>query len=134
MDEQDAIDKLINLRRWAVVGASNNPDKYGHRIYLSLRRAGYQVAPVNPREAEIAGDLAFPSLADLPEPPEVVDLVVPPAATLDVVKAAAARGVTGVWFQPGSENDEAIRFAESAGLVVVHGGPCAMVEKRQWVS
>lgn len=133
MGVREDIDTLINLRTWAVAGASNNPEKYGNRIFLALRDAGYHVYPLNPREAEIAGTKAYADLADLPETPDVVDLVVPPAATLAIVKAAIARGVKGIWFQPGSESEEAIRLARESGLLVVSGGPCAMVERRQWV-
>lgn len=133
MGVREDIDTLINLRTWAVAGASNNPEKYGNRIFLALRDAGYHVYPLNPREAEIAGTKAYADLADLPETPDVVDLVVPPPATLAIVKAAIARGVKGVWFQPGSESEEAIRLARESGLLVVSGGPCAMVERRQWV-
>ncbi len=134
MGSREDIEALINLRTWAVAGASNKPDKYGHQIFVALRDSGYHVYPLNPREPEIAGTKAYPSVADLPETPEVVDLVVPPPATVDIVKACVAKGVKGVWFQPGSENDEAIGLARDSGLVVVSGGPCAMVERRRWVS
>lgn len=134
MGVREDIETLINLRKWAVAGASNNPDKYGNQIFVTLRDSGYEVFPLNPREAEIAGTKAYPGVADLPETPDVVDLVVPPPATVDIVKAAVARGVKGVWFQPGSESEEAIRLARESGLVVVSGGPCAMVERRRWVS
>ena len=134
MGIRDDIDSLINLRTWAVAGASNNPDKVGHEVFVTLRAAGYHVFPLNPKDLEIAGDKAYASIADLPVVPDVVDLVVPPAATLGVVKAAAEKGVKGVWFQPGSESAEAIQEARDAGMIVVAGGPCAMTERRRWVS
>lgn len=134
MGNREDIETLINMRTWAVAGASNNPDKYGHKIFISLRDAGYHVTPLNPKEPDIAGTKAYPSVADLPEAPEVVDLVVPPAATVDIVKACVAQGVKGVWFQPGSESADAISLARESGLIVVSGGPCAMVERRRWVS
>ncbi|MBM3273903.1 MAG: CoA-binding protein [Candidatus Sericytochromatia bacterium] len=131
---RDDIDTLINYRTWAVAGASNNPDKVGFDIFVTMRDAGYLVFPINPREPEIAGTKAYASVADLPVAPDVVDLVVPPGATLGVVKAAIERGTKGVWFQPGSESEEAVGEALRAGLIVVAGGPCAMTHRRRWVS
>ena len=90
----------------AVVGASNDPAKYGNRIYRDLRDKGYAVWPVNPREREIAGDAAYAELAALPAPPDIVNFVVPPKIALAIAREAVAAGITHLWFQPGSESDE----------------------------
>jgi predicted CoA-binding protein len=134
MGLHDDIDTLVNFRTWAVAGASNNPDKVGFDIFVTMRDAGYTVYPINPKDPEIAGSKAYASVSDLPVPPDVVDLVIPPAATLGVVKAAIEKGAKGVWFQSGSESDDAIAEARNAGLIVVAGGPCAMTHRRHWVS
>jgi uncharacterized protein len=115
---------------WAVVGASNNAAKYGNRIFLALRRAGYTVYPVNPNVDEVAGDRSYPSLTSLPRLPDVVDTVVPPAVTERIVAEAAGLGIKRIWMQPGSESSEAIRAAEEAGMTVIHGA-CAMLGARQ---
>ena len=133
MAVRDDIDRLINLRTWAVVGASNNPDKYGCKIFNSLREAGYKVYPINPKDPEVAGAAAYPRLGDLPEIPDVVDVVVPPKAGVGIVEDAFAKGVRNIWFQPGSESIEAVELARAKGMTVVSGGPCAMVERRMWV-
>lgn len=127
------IDKLTNLRNWAVVGASNNQEKYGFKIFDALVRAGYNVHPINPRDAEVAGIKAYSSVRDLPEVPDVVDVVVPPSAGVGVVQDCVAKGVKAIWFQPGAESTEAIDLAKSNGLTVISDGPCAMVEARSWV-
>ncbi|MCL6431477.1 MAG: CoA-binding protein [Anaerolineae bacterium] len=127
------IDDLINRRVWAVVGVSADPAKFGYRIFRSLREAGYRVYGVNPNAREIDGQTIYPSLAALPERPEVVDIVVPPPVTERIVRECAELGLCRVWMQPGAESDSAIRFCQEHGIAVVYGA-CAMVEKRRWPS
>jgi predicted CoA-binding protein len=122
----DIIRECLAQKVWAVVGASRDPQRYGHRIFVALVEAGYQAYPINPGADEIAGHRVYPSLAALPVKPDVVDTVVPPAVTARVVEEAAALGVERIWMQPGSESDEAIALAEEKGLKVVHHA-CAMV-------
>jgi hypothetical protein len=122
---------LIGRRVWAVVGASQDPAKYGNRIFRSLVASGYQVYPVNPRGGEIDGTKVYPSLADLPRLPEVVDLVVPPAVTEQVVQEVHRLGLTRVWMQPGSESEAAIAYCHTHGIQVVHDA-CAMALRRNW--
>jgi predicted CoA-binding protein len=128
---EELIQELINQRVWAVVGASTNPEKYGHKIFRDLRAAGYIVYGVNPAGGEIEGQQLYPSLADLPEKPAVVDIVVPPKVTEEIVRQCAELGLGRVWMQPGSESEEAIRFCQEKGIKVVHGA-CAMIRKREW--
>jgi predicted CoA-binding protein len=131
MEMQPLIADFVNRRVWAVVGASLDPTKFGNRIFRSLRAAGYNVYPINPRGGELDGVPIYASLADLPETPEVVDLVVPPAVTEQVVKEAHELGLTRIWMQPGAESDKAIAYCHAYGMQVVHDA-CAMVHKRHW--
>ncbi len=119
-------DKYVNEPVWAVVGASNNRAKYGNRIYLKLKESGYRVYPVNRRERTIEGDTAYKSLLALPEPPAVVNMVVPPMEAPAVVEQAAAAGAQAVWFQPGAENASASRWAKEHGLDVIEA--CILVQ------
>ena len=114
----------------AVVGASRDPEKYGHQVYRDLKEAGYSVYPVNPNAPEILGDRCYPDLKSLPVKPDVVNLVVPPEITEEVVKACRELGITKVWMQPGSESEKAIEYCEANGIDVVHG-VCIMVERRK---
>lgn len=123
------IQKYANEPVWAVVGASNNPRKYGNRIYKTLRTAGYTVYAINPRESEVEGDKAYASLLDLPQPPTVVDMVVPPFLALEIVQQARQAGAKAIWFQPGAEDAEAIRWAKANGLDVVED--CILVQHVQ---
>lgn len=128
-----AIATMVNARVWAVVGASNHHHKFGRRIFDVLKRSGYTVYAVNPNVNGLDdGSPTFRSVRDLPEVPEVVNVVVPPAAGMAVVEDCLARGVKNLWFQPGAESEEAIKRAEDAGMRVIWGGPCAMVEAKRW--
>lgn len=128
---EDRIEEFINKRVWAIVGASHDSAKFGNKIVRDLHNAGYIVYPINPKEGEIEGLKVYPGLADLPEKPDVVDIVVPPAVTEKVVRQVQKLGLPRVWMQPGSESKDAIRFCEENGIAVVHDA-CAMINKRNW--
>ena len=128
---EELIREFINQRVWAVVGASLNPDKFGHKVFRNLRAAGYIVYGVNPGGGEIEGQRLYPSLADLPEKPAVVDIVVPPKVTKEIVRQCVKLRLERVWMQPGSESEEAICFCQEQGIKVVHDA-CAMIRKREW--
>jgi len=128
---EELIQKFLDKRNvFAVVGASRNPEKYGHQVFKDLKNAGYKVYPVNPNADEILGDKCYPSLKDLPEKPDVVDLVVPPQITERVVRECKELGIKMVWMQPGSESEDAIRFCKENGMDVVYG-VCVMIERRK---
>ena len=129
--QAELIRDFVSRRTWALVGFSSNPGKYGNIIYHDLRRAGYRIYAVNPKGGEYEGAMVHRSLAELPERPEVVDVVVPPRATEEVVRECAALGITRVWMQPGAESMEAIGFCRDNGIEVVYYA-CAMVHKRRW--
>jgi predicted CoA-binding protein len=129
--KEGLISDFVNLRVWAVVGASQDRSKYGNRIFRSLRDAGYTVYAVNPKGGKIDGAQVYASLADLPELPEVVDTVVPPAVTENIVREMHELGLRRVWMQPGSQSDGAISYGEDNDIQVVHDA-CAMVHKRFW--
>lgn len=113
----------------AVVGASNDPNKYGNRIYKDLKDSGYKVYPINPKAQEICGDRAYPNISSLPEKPDVIDIVTPPQVTEQVVKEAVEQRIDTVWIQPGAESEEAINYAKENGLNVIHHA-CIMVARR----
>jgi predicted CoA-binding protein len=118
---------------FAVVGASRNPEKYGHQVYRDLLNARYRVYCVNPNADEVLGKKCFPNLEVLPIKPDVVDVVVPPKITEQIVKTCKKLGITKVWMQPGSESEAAIKFCKENNMDVVCG-VCVMVERRHNVS
>jgi len=116
--------------RIAVVGASNNPSKYGNIIVKNLMAHGYRVLPVNPKEATIAGLPAFRSLAEVPPPVDIVDVVTPPAATLRILEDATRAGIGLVWLQDGSFDRAVLDAAAAAPFKTVHHA-CIMVVASQ---
>ncbi len=112
--------------RIAVVGASNDPAKYGNVIVRNLAAKGYTVLPVNPREKEIAGLPAFPNLAAVPGPIHIVNVVTPPAVTKGIVEEVARLGHEAVWLQDGSFDNEVLEAAANAPFRTVRDA-CIMV-------
>ncbi len=131
MNAENPLLTFPKLRKWAVVGVSSDQSKYGNKIYRDLRDAGYTVFAVNPKLTEVEGDVCYKNLAELPEKPDVVDLVVPPSVSERVVSDCLKAGIQNIWFQPGSENDAAIEKAKSGGMTVVHDA-CIMIQKQDW--
>jgi predicted CoA-binding protein len=116
--------------RIAVVGASNDPAKYGNVIVRNLASKGYTVLPVNPKEREIAGLPAYPNLASVPGPVHIVDVVTPPAVTKGVLEEAARLGLAAVWLQDGSYDEATIEAAAKAPFKTVYEA-CIMVAAGQ---
>lgn len=124
----ELIPGILALRRFAVAGASRDPAKFGHKVYTTLKRAGYEVFAVNPNAERIDGDPAYPLLDDIPGGVDCVVTVVPPVITSEIARQAGRLRVPFMWMQPGSESEAAINEARSYGIQAVHGGPCIMVE------
>jgi len=128
MDEKLLDEFLEKKNVFVVVGASRDNQKYGHKVYKDLKNAGYIVYPVNPNADKILGDKCYPSLESLPEMPQVVDLVIPPKVTNQIVKVCKELGIKKVWMQPGSESEVALSFCKDNDIQVVHG-VCIMLER-----
>ena len=126
----EAVDAMLAAQTFAVAGASTNLEKYGYKVYADLKRFGKTAYPINPRATTIDGDTCYPNVAALPEVPEVVVAVIPPALTEKLVDDLIAAGVKNLWMQPGAESAVAVAKAEAAGILTVHGGPCIMVGLR----
>ncbi len=110
---------------YAIVGASNNKEKYGYKVLSFLKEKGYHIIPVNPHEETILDIPSVKSLEDVREEIDVVVFVVPPKITTSLLKTVQSEGISKVWFQPGSESEEAIRFCENNKINYV-AGACIM--------
>ncbi len=115
--------------RVAVVGASDNPDKYGSVIYRDLKRKGYRVFAVNPNRETVDGDPSYPNLAALPEPPDIVNLVVPARVGMEVVRQALELGYRRIWLQPGAESPQLLRLLQESDADYL-ADACIMVRSR----
>jgi predicted CoA-binding protein len=117
--EREIVEVLRSAQTVAVVGASSNPARDSHTAVRYLKAQGYRVFPVNPNESEVDGLPAYPSLAALPERPDIVDVFRRPDETPPVARDAVAAGAHTLWLQSGIANDEARAAAESGGLTYV---------------
>ena len=114
----------------AVVGASPDPSRTSHRVMRYLQRVGYRCIPVNPNADEVLGERSYPSLADLPEPVDLVDVFRRAEYCADVAREAAAIGAPALWLQLGLRSDETRDVAEEAGMEYVEDACTAVVHRR----
>lgn len=118
-DERLGLEALGSVKVWAVVGASRDPERYGHEVLAALRQAGKTVLPVNPRYPEIDGLPCHDSLAALAEKPDVVLLALAPKGSAAAVVAMPALDVL-VWLPPGCWSEEALDACRERGFRMVH--------------
>src|SRR5258708_21524428 len=110
---------VIDATTIAMVGASSNPDKASHGIMRKLQSVGYRVIPVNPRETEILGERSYPSLIDVPERIDIVDVFRRAEDTPGIADEAVTIGAKALWLQTGIVNEDAAARAKAGGLTVV---------------
>ena len=114
----------------AVFGASQDPAKYGYKIFYTLVQKGFSVYGINPKGGQVDGKDFYQSLADVPGIVEVAIMVIPSAALLGAVEACKSKGVKEIWFQPGAQEDNAFVVATAAGIKAVNA--CFMAENGLW--
>jgi len=120
---------LTRARTIAVVGLSPDPARDSHRVAAYLQRHGYRVIPVNPAVGEVLGEKAYPDLASVPVPIDIVDVFRKPEAIPGIVDDAIAVKAKAVWMQLGLAHNAAAEKARAAGLEVVMS-KCIMVQHR----
>jgi len=123
---QDLINEFMAQKRFAVVGATTDTNKYGNEIFRNLTSRGYEVYPVNPRLKELEGTKCYPNLSNIPVKVDVVDFVVRPSVTEEILKECKELELDRIWLQPGSESEAAVDFCNENNLKVVHG-VCVML-------
>jgi predicted CoA-binding protein len=117
--DQELKQLLTEATTIAIVGASSNPDKASYGIMQRLQKAGYRVIPVNPRETEILGERSYPSLLDVPERIDIVDVFRRAEDTPGIADEAATIGAKVLWLQSGISSEEAAERATKGGLITV---------------
>lgn len=127
----ERLDIIRNAESVALVGVSANPIRSSNFVAAYLVRTRMRSYPVNPAYGEVLGEACYPSLADLPEVPDIVDIFRRPEAIPGVVDEAIDVGAKVVWFQLGLRHDEAAQKATDAGLRVVQDR-CLKIEHARW--
>ena len=120
--------KFLAAQCFVVAGASRDRTKYGNQVFRALLASGRTVYPLNPSAAEVEGQTAYASIADLPEVPESLSIVTPPHVTRPVIQQAITAGVKNIWMQPGAEDSQGSELAREAGLSVIDDGSCILVQ------
>jgi len=123
---------LHNAKTIAIVGLSNNPLRASYFVGYYMKRHGYRVIPVNPRESEILGETSYPSLREVPSPVDVVNVFRAPSALPAIAEDAVAIKASTLWCQFGVINEEGARIAADAGLTVIMDR-CLKVEHARYV-
>lgn len=111
---------LKNNKTFAVVGVSQDTTKYGHEIFETLLDYGYTAIPINPKYEMVDDIVCYPSIKALPEKPDVVVAVVPPAVTESVVQSCASLGIRTIWMPPGAWSEKAVEICQANGITEVH--------------
>jgi predicted CoA-binding protein len=125
------IGTLVNeARSVAVIGASPDPGRPSHGVASYLHRSGLRVYPVNPAITELFGLTVYPSLADVPEPVDIVDVFRRPEVVREIAEQAVAARAGALWLQLGVINERAAEIAAAGGLDVVMDR-CLAVEHRR---
>jgi len=110
---------LQSMRTVAIVGLSSNVLRPSNFVGYYLQRHGYRIVPVNPNEREALGEVAYPSLSDIPFPVDVVDVFRAPQFVPPIAEEAVQIGAKALWLQFGVISPEGARIAQQAGLDVV---------------
>lgn len=121
------IHNMLKLDKWAVIGATQSMDKFGHIIFKRLKNAGYKTYAVNPMYDDVLNEPCYNSLTDLPEVPECLNVVVSADKGKVYVDEAVKLGIQYIWFQPGAYDTDLVNYARDQGLNVVYQS-CVLVE------
>jgi predicted CoA-binding protein len=113
------------MKTVAIIGASNDRNKFGNKAVRAFRQQGLTVYPVNPNETEAEGLPAFKSIRDVPVRPQMVSIYIPPPRLLKILPDIAAKGCDELWLNPGTESDEVLAEAERLKLNVIQA--CSIV-------
>lgn len=119
LSDEEIREILTKYRKIALIGASPKPERDSNEVMRYLLKHGYEVYPVNSRYSEVLGRRCYPSVLDILDEVEIVDLFVRPEFTMDYVEQAIKKGTKAVWFQFNTYNRKAFKRAKEAGLIAV---------------
>ncbi len=118
--EAERITELLkSAKTIAVVGLTNTPMRPSYGVSHYMRSQGYRIIPVNPNITEWEGEKAYPSLLEVPEKIDIVNVFRRSEAVPDVVDHAIQINAPVIWMQEGVEHHEAAEKARQAGIFVV---------------
>ena len=131
METLNTIKQIFELQTIAVVGMSPKLGRPSHYVSMYMQENGYTIIPVNPGHSEIAGLKSYPTLLDIPDQVDVVDVFRRSEYVMPIAEAAIKVGAKALWLQDHVVNEEATKLAEEAGLLAVMND-CMMRRHRQF--
>ena len=129
MTDQATIRAALELPTWAVVGLRDNPARAAYGVARFLQERGKRIVPVHQQPQDVFGEQAYPQLADIPHPVDVVDVFVNSTRCGAIADEAVAIGAKAVWFQLGVVDHDAAERVRAAGLLMVMDR-CPVIEWR----
>ena len=130
LDMQRMKEEMLEKKVWAVAGVTARKERFGYKIWKTLKEHDYTTYGVNPNYDEIEGEKIYHSLVDIPEKIEVLDMVVNPKIAIKTLDDAKEAGIEYIWFQPGSFNHEVIDKARELGFKFLNDDCVYAVLKR----
>ena len=125
------IDSLKNKNNLiALIGASNDKNKYGNKILLDLVSKGHNVVPINLKEDTVAGLKSYNNVFELSEKPSIINFVVPPNIGYQLTKDLVESDYDNFWYQPGAESEEISALLDSKNKNYIDD-KCIMVEAKR---
>jgi predicted CoA-binding protein len=121
---------LDNSGTVAVVGLSSKPDRASNEVARYLQEQGFEIIPVNPREAEVLGVKAFPDIASIGKGVDIVDVFRRAEDTPPIVREAVENGARCIWLQKGIISQESYDVAREAGIPIIMNA-CMLVEHKR---
>lgn len=118
---------MVNLKSWALLGATDDKSRFGYKILRRLKDKGYTVYGVNPKYETIDEMKIYSSIDEIPEEVEGVNIVVNPKVAMAALPTIKEKGIKNLWFQPGSFNEEVIAAAKAMGFNI-ENEKCLYVE------
>ena len=113
------------MKTVAIIGASNNRDKWGNKAVRAFAQQGYTVYPVNPNEPEVEGLKTYASVKEVPVRPQMITVYVPPQRLLGILPDIAARGCDELYLNPGTESEAVLAKAAELGLNAIQA--CSII-------
>lgn len=118
-DFPQILQMLRKIKTIAVVGLSPKASRPSHRVALGMQQRGYRIIPVRPALDQVLGEKAYPTLAALPGPVDIVDVFRAPEHVDEIVDECIRLGVKRLWLQDGVVNEAAANRAVAAGMTVI---------------
>ena len=118
--------EMLKLKRWAVVGATQNKKAFGYQMFKTLKDNGYTVYPVTPKYEEIDGVKAYKSIKDITDEIDIVGFIVNPKVGFSIIEDVIDLGIKNIWMQPGTRDPQIVKKAVDNNVNVTFS--CVMNE------